>query len=189
MEVPTAPMVFTKFQSSLVGGEAMVTLPAGDVDWEVELVAVVGEGGSDIAESRAWERLAGVMVGQDLSERRAQLSGGSPQFSLAKSHAGFAPTGPAVVTIDELADPDDVELTCELDGERVQQASTADMIFGVPELVARLSRVVRLLPGDLIFSGTPPGVGMGRSPQIFLSSGSRLVSTARGVGTITQSFR
>lgn len=186
IDIPNQPMVFTKFASALVGGRCEVELPAGDVDWEAELVVVVGRGGRRISEGDAWSHLAGVMVGQDLSERRSQMSGASPQFSLAKSHAGFAPTGPAVVSVDELADPDDILLRCELDGEVVQESSTSDLIFSVPELVARLSRVVELLPGDLIFTGTPSGVGMGRDPQRFLRPGQTLVTSAKQVGTITQ---
>jgi 2,4-diketo-3-deoxy-L-fuconate hydrolase len=186
MGVPTAPVVFTKFASSLAGPDVDVKLPDGSVDWEVELVVAVGRGGRNIPESEAWERMAGVMVGQDLSERRAQLAGPAPQFSLAKSHAGFAPIGPAVVTLNELADRDSIQLWCDIDGERVQEGSTSDMVFSVPELVARLSSVVALLPGDLIFTGTPPGVGMGRSPERYLQPGQTLTSGALGVGTLRQ---
>jgi 2,4-diketo-3-deoxy-L-fuconate hydrolase len=188
-QVPSEPIIFTKFASSLCGPEETVDLPPGHVDWEVELVVVVGRLASGISEKDAWGHVAGVMVGQDLSERVLQFSGHPPQqYSLAKSFAHFGPTGPAMVTVDELDDPDDMEIRCRLNGEDVQLASTADMIFPVPALLARLSKVVTLLPGDLIFTGTPQGVGMGRSPQRYLSHGDTMESYIEGIGTIRQEF-
>jgi 2-keto-4-pentenoate hydratase/2-oxohepta-3-ene-1,7-dioic acid hydratase in catechol pathway len=158
------------------------------VDWEVELVAVIGREASGVSEDAAWSHIAGFTVGQDLSERVSQMHGGAPQFSLAKSFPGFAPMGPALVTVDELADPADLSIVCRLNGEEVQTARTTDMVFSVPELVARLSRVVTLLPGDVIFTGTPPGVGFGRSPQRFLSDGDVLESSIEGVGEMRHTF-
>ena len=129
------------------------------MDWEVELVAVIGRAASRVDESRAWEHIAGRHLGQDLSERVGQLIPPVPQFSLAKSFPGFGPTGPAVVTVDELSDPDDLAIWCELDGETMQHGRTSQMILNVPQLVAHLSSVLTLLPGDIIFTGTPSGVG------------------------------
>jgi 2,4-diketo-3-deoxy-L-fuconate hydrolase len=186
---PDTPVVFTKFASAITGPQGDIALPEGDVDWEVELVAVIGRGGRDISEARAWSHVAGLTVGQDLSERVGQMAGPAPQFSLAKSHDGFAPMGPALVTVDELDDPDDLTIECRIDGEVVQSARTSDMIFPVPELVARLSRVVELLPGDVVFTGTPPGVGFGRTPARFLQDGEELVSTVGGVGTMRHRLR
>jgi 2,4-diketo-3-deoxy-L-fuconate hydrolase len=185
---PSDPVVFTKFVSSFCGPSGVVTLPPGDVDWEVELVAVIGKEASRVPEDKAWSHVAGVTVGQDLSERASQLRGPAPQFSLAKSFAGFAPMGPAVVTLDELDDPQDLAIGSRLNGTEVQAARTSDMIFPVPELIARLSRVVTLFPGDLLFTGTPPGVGMGRSPQRFLAPGDVLESWIEGVGEMRHSF-
>lgn len=185
---PAEPMIFTKFASALTGPEGRVDLPEGNVDWEVELVLVIGATASRVAEERAWDHVAGLMVGQDLSERVSQFSGETPQFSLAKSFAGFAPTGPSVVSLDEVADPDALVLECRLNGEVVQHGTTADMIFPVPEIVARLSRVVILLPGDLVFTGTPPGVGMGRTPRRYLRPGDTLESSIQGLGTLRQHF-
>jgi 2-keto-4-pentenoate hydratase/2-oxohepta-3-ene-1,7-dioic acid hydratase in catechol pathway len=182
--VPTAPAVFTKFRSCLTGPYDTVRLPSDQVDWEVELVAVIGRRAERVAEEHAWSYVAGVTVGQDLSERAVQLSGPVPQFSLGKSFPGFGPFGPAIVTPDELADPDDLELACFLDDEVLQKGRTRDMVFSVPELVARLSAVCPLLPGDLIFTGTPPGVGMARQPPRFLGGGTTLVSTIEGVGEL-----
>jgi 2,4-diketo-3-deoxy-L-fuconate hydrolase len=185
---PTEPVVFTKFLSSFTGPVGNVVLPPGNVDWEVELVAVIGRTGKNVAEDRAWSHVAGLTIGQDLSERASQMSGPAPQFSLAKSFPGFTPMGPAVVTVDELAHPDDLAIECSINGEIVQSARTSQMIFPIPELVARLSRVVTLLPGDLLFTGTPPGVGMGRRPQRFLETGDVVESRIEGLGQMRHEF-
>jgi 2-keto-4-pentenoate hydratase/2-oxohepta-3-ene-1,7-dioic acid hydratase in catechol pathway len=195
MALPEEPLVFTKFRSSLTGPDATVRLGGERVDWEAELVVVVGSGGRDIPESAGWDAVAGLMVGQDLSDRSVQNRGHRPQFSLGKSFAGYGPTGPAVVTLDEVReghDPDALRIGCRVsddDGERVlQDGTTAAMIFPVPVLVAKLSRIVELLPGDLIFTGTPSGVGAGRDPQEFLRPGQVLTTEIEGVGTLRQRF-
>ncbi len=185
---PSEPVVFTKYASSLAGPQTTVALPSAWVDWEVELVVVVGRGGRNIPASAGWARMAGVCVGQDLSERRRQHAGPAPQFSLAKSFEGFSPTGPALVTIDELPDPDRLEISATIDGKTVQHAWTSDMIFPVPELIERLSTVVELFPGDLIFTGTPAGVGAGASPPRYLQPGNVLRSRIADVGELTQTF-
>jgi 2-keto-4-pentenoate hydratase/2-oxohepta-3-ene-1,7-dioic acid hydratase in catechol pathway len=185
---PSEPLIFTKFPSCVTGPYGTIALPDGHVDWEIELVAVVGTGGRDIARAKAWGAIAGVTIGQDLSERKLQLTGTPPQFSLAKSFAGFGPTGPVAVTTDELADRDDIGFECWLNNERVQRGRTSEMIFPVDDLVARLSRVCRLLPGDLIFTGTPAGVGNRRNPPRYLAEGDVLVSRFEGIGEIRQSF-
>jgi 2-keto-4-pentenoate hydratase/2-oxohepta-3-ene-1,7-dioic acid hydratase in catechol pathway len=185
---PDEPVIFTKFASSISGPNTTVVLPEGAVDWEVELVVVIGRGGRHIAADDAWSRVAGVSVGQDLSERRKQHSGPAPQFSLAKSHAGFSPIGPALVTVDELPNVDDLEISAEIDGEVVQHGRTSQLIFPVSELIARLPAVVELYPGDVVFTGTPPGVGAGRKPPRFLRPGNVLRSRIEGVGELTQRF-
>jgi 2-keto-4-pentenoate hydratase/2-oxohepta-3-ene-1,7-dioic acid hydratase in catechol pathway len=185
---PTEPMVFTKFLSSFTGPVGDIVLPPGNVDWEVELVAVIGRTGRNVSEDRAWSHVAGLTIGQDVSERASQLSGPAPQFSLAKSFPGFTPMGPAVVTPDELADPDDLAIECSINGETVQSARTSQMIFSIPELIARLSRVVTLLPGDLLFTGTPPGVGMGRRPERYLEAGDVVESRIEGLGQMRHEF-
>jgi len=182
--VPAAPAVFTKFRTCLTGPYDAVRLPSGQVDWEVELVVVIGRRAEQVAEEHAWSHVAGVTVGQDLSERSVQLAGPVPQFSLGKSFPCFGPFGPAIVTPDELDDPDDLELACFLDDEVLQKGRTRDMVFSVAELVARLSAVCPLLPGDLIFTGTPPGVVMARQPPRFLTAGATLVSTVENVGEL-----
>jgi len=180
--VPEHPPTFTKFASSLTGPEGDIELPVGNVDWEVELVVVIGRIARNVSAEEAWSHVAGLTVGQDISERVAQLVGPVPQFSLAKSHPGFGPMGPVLVTPDELDNPDDLELGCSINGETVQKGRTSDLVFPVPELIARLSDTVTLLPGDVIFTGTPSGVGLGRSPQRFLQPGDELVSYVDGIG-------
>jgi 2,4-diketo-3-deoxy-L-fuconate hydrolase len=181
---PSSPAVFTKFASCLAGPYETVRLPSDGVDWEVELVVVIGRHAEGVAEENAWSHVAGLTVGQDLSERALQLAGPAPQFSLGKSYPGFGPLGPAVVTPDELANPDDLELSCSVSEEVLQKGRTRDMVFSVPELVARLSAVCPLRPGDLIFTGTPPGVGMARKPPRFLAPGTTLISTIDGIGQL-----
>lgn len=183
------PPTFTKFVSSLTGAACEVVLPeGGNTDWEVELVAVVGRQGRYISVSDAWDYVAGLSVGQDLSERVCQLEGPAPQFSLGKSFPNFSPIGPWLVTPDEVPNRDDLELGCSIDGEIVQRSRTSCMMFSVPELISRLSQVLTLFPGDVVFTGTPPGVGWGREPQRFLQPGEVLSSWIEGIGEITQRF-
>jgi 2-keto-4-pentenoate hydratase/2-oxohepta-3-ene-1,7-dioic acid hydratase in catechol pathway len=188
LELPTAPLVFPKFVSSLTGASANVQLPRGSVDWEVEIVVVIGEVARAVEKARAWDVVAGLSVGQDLSERELQWSGPAPQFGLSKSFPGFSPMGPCLVTPDEFRDPNVLELGCELNGEVVQRGRSTDMVFGVPELIAYLSGIVTLLPGDVIYTGTPAGVGAGRKPPRFLQPGDILRSWVEGIGAITQTF-
>jgi 2,4-diketo-3-deoxy-L-fuconate hydrolase len=198
MELPENPLVFTKFPSSITGPDVDVRLSGDRVDWEAELVVVIGVGGRDIHEVDAWQAVAGLTVGQDLSDRTVQNLGKPAQFNLGKSFADYGPIGPAVVTLDEVravADPEALSVTCWLsesgsDVERVlQDGNTRDLIFTVPQLVSRLSAIVELLPGDLIFTGTPSGVGLGRDPQEFLKPGQRLTTKIEALGTLVQRFR
>jgi 2-keto-4-pentenoate hydratase/2-oxohepta-3-ene-1,7-dioic acid hydratase in catechol pathway len=188
--VPDEPTVmFTKWQSCLTGPVTEVELPeGGHTDWEVELVAVVAAYTYRVGEDRAWDHVAGLTVGQDLSERITQITGPSPQFSLGKSLPGFGPTGPWLVTSDEFADRDDLELGCSINGEQMQKGRTRDLVFSVPALISKLSDKVPLLPGDVVFTGTPAGVGLGRTPQRFLAPGDELVSYVGGIGELRQRF-
>jgi 2-keto-4-pentenoate hydratase/2-oxohepta-3-ene-1,7-dioic acid hydratase in catechol pathway len=181
---PTFPPTFTKFPTCLTGPDATVELPTDGVDWEVELVVVIGRRAHHVPETEAWAHVAGLTIGQDLSEREVQRRPPVPQFSLGKSFPGFGPTGPWIVTPDELSDPDDLRISCELNGEVVQDSRTSDLIFSVPALVDRLSSICPLLPGDLIFTGTPSGVGVARTPPRFLSDGDQLVSRIEGIGEL-----
>ncbi|HUA31808.1 MAG TPA: fumarylacetoacetate hydrolase family protein [Streptosporangiaceae bacterium] len=185
---PESPLVFTKFPTCVAGPDVTVRLPAGKVDWEVEVVAVIGRGGHRLDRAGAWEAVAGITCGQDLSERVLQLAGTPAQFCLGKSYPGFGPTGPVAVTPDELADRDDIGFASWLDGEPLQRGRTSEMIFPVDDLVARLSAVCPLLPGDLIFTGTPAGVGNRMQPPRYLRPGETLISRVDGVGEIRQRF-
>ena len=189
LDLPTTPAVFTKYVSSLTGAVDTVELPSESVDWEVELVAVIGTGGRNIPESSALEHVAGYMVGQDLSDRALQFAGGNaPQFSVAKSYKGFAPTGPWITSSDEITDPGNLSMRCSRGDEVLQHGSTSNLVFDIAHLIHHLSSVVQLYPGDLIFTGTPDGVGFGRSPQKYLLPGDELVSSIEGLGEIRQRF-
>jgi 2-keto-4-pentenoate hydratase/2-oxohepta-3-ene-1,7-dioic acid hydratase in catechol pathway len=183
MAVPGVPATFTKFPASLSGPFDDIEIVNGSIDWEVELVAVIGRRADRVDEADAWAHVAGLTVGQDISDRALQFAAGA-QFSLGKSRRGFGPMGPWIVTVDELTDPDDLALGCSVDGETMQDARTSDLIFGVPQLIAELSAVLPLLPGDVIFTGTPAGVGATRQPARFLQKGEVLDSWIEGIGTI-----
>lgn len=186
----TEPPVFTKFPSCIVGPYCDITLPEGGrTDWEVELVAVIGQRAHRVPIGDALNFVAGYAVGQDISERTLQMAATPPQFSLGKSLPGFGPIGPWLVTLDEFDDPNDLELGCAIDGEQVQLGRTRDLIFSVPALVSKLSHTIPLLPGDVIFTGTPSGVGLGRNPQRFLRPGELLVSHIEGIGELRHHFR
>lgn len=186
LAIPEEIQVFTKWSSAFTGPIAEVKLVPGDlIDWEVELVVVIGKGGRDIAEADAWDHVAGLTMGQDISARRHQ-GRGTRQFSLAKSYRNYAPMGPYVVTPDELADRNDIKLGSSVDDEVMQDGRTADMIFPVPRAIADLSKIVELYPGDLIWTGTPAGVGQGR--KRYLRAGERLDSWIDGVGRMSQTF-
>ena len=189
LELPERPMVFTKFPAAVTGPYAPIVRPAGSVDFEVELVAVIGRRAENVPAERAWSHVAGLTAGQDLSERELQLSGPPPQqFNMGKSFTGFAPIGPALVTPDEFADPDDIEIGCLINGVQMQKARTNDMVFPIPELIAFLSSVLPLLPGDLIFTGTPSGIGWARTPRRLLQVGDELVTEVEQVGQMRHTF-
>lgn len=183
MAIPEVPATFTKFPESLSGPFDDIPITGTSIDWEVELVVVIGRDARHVPSERAWEHLAGVTVGQDISDRHLQFAAGM-QFSLGKSRVGFGPMGPWVVTPDELPDPNDLALGCSVDGEVVQDARTSDLIFDVPTLVAELSSVLQLRAGDVVFTGTPSGVGMTRQPARSLAPGQVLESWIEGVGTL-----
>ncbi|MBW4032925.1 MAG: fumarylacetoacetate hydrolase family protein [Acidobacteria bacterium] len=182
------PVTFTKFPSSLTGPVAHVQLSSATVDWEVELVVVIGAQCDFVKRDAAWTHVAGAMVGQDLSDRTVQAVGAKPQYSLAKSFRGYSPTGPWVTTTDELSSRDDLAIQCSLSGEVMQSSRTSSLIYDIPELIERLSAICTLFPGDLIFTGTPAGVGNARSPKRFIGSDDVLVSTIEGLGELTTTF-
>ena len=185
----TEPPVFTKFPSCITGPTGDIEMPPeGHVDWEVELVPVLGRRAWQVSADRALEVVAGYAVGQDVSERILQMASTPPQFSMGKSLPSFGPVGPWVVTLDEFDDPNDLALGCEINGEPVQDARTSQLIFSVPALIASLSSRLPLLPGDVIFTGTPSGVGLGRTPPRWLADGDVLTSHIEGIGQMRHRF-
>lgn len=193
LAIPDSPVVFTKFASSVVGPDVDVTLPSDTVDWEAELVVVIGSGGRNIAADDAAAHIAGYTVGQDLSERTVQWLGSPAQFSVGKSFEAFAPTGPVLVTAAEIGNPENLKISTVIHGTgglatTVQSGRTDQLIFGIPSLVAWLSAIVELRPGDLIFTGTPPGVGAAMDPKRFIRDGERVVTEIENIGSIEQRF-
>jgi 2,4-didehydro-3-deoxy-L-rhamnonate hydrolase len=188
LEVPEWPMVFTKYVSSFAAPTGVITLPTDTVDWEVELVVVVGRTAFHVHRDQGWDYVAGLTLGQDLSERTTQLLGQLPQMSMGKSFPGFSPTGPFLVTPDEFDDPENLQLSCLLNEDVMQKASTADLVHTVPKLIAELSSVLPLSPGDVIFTGTPEGVGHTRKPPRYIRPGDVLVSRLEGVGEMRHTF-
>lgn len=187
MEVPEVPLVFTKFPSCIVGPTADVELRADAGDYEAELVVVIGRSGRDIDAADAWDHVLGVTVGQDISDRALQFAASPPHFDLGKSRDTYGPTGPFLVSPDLLDDRDDLPITCAVNGETRQDSSTGHMIFDVPDLIAYVSSIVTLAPGDLIFTGTPDGVGA--TTGQFLAPGDVVTTTITGVGTLENRCR
>lgn len=175
MPVPAEPVIFNKWTSAIVGPNDDVKIPKGSekTDWEVELGIVIGEGGSDISEADAMKHVAGFCVINDVSERAFQLEG-TGTWDKGKGCDTFGPTGPWLVTPDEVGDFNDLGIWLEIDGKRYQNGSTSTMVFKVPHLIAYCSRYMSLQPGDIISTGTPPGVGLGFNPPIYLKGGEEM---------------
>ena len=182
MDVPDNPLVFTKFPSCLVGPTADVELRSDLVDYEGELVVVIGRGGKDIDRADAWDHVVGLTVGQDISDRAVQFAAKPPHFDLGKSFDTFGPIGPVVVSPDSV-DRDRLHIVTEINGEVRQDGTTDAMIFDVPTLVSYLSRVATLTTGDLIFTGTPDGIGAAQGT--FLADGDVITTRIDGIGTLT----
>ena len=183
MDVPTNPLVFTKFPSCIVGPTADVELRSDGVDYEGELLVVIGQGGKDIAERDAWNHVVGLSVAQDISDRPAQFAAKPPHFDLGKSFDTFGPMGPVVVSLDEVPDKDNLRIVTKVNDEVRQDATTASMIFDVPTLIQYLSRITTLVTGDVIFTGTPEGIGATQGK--FLHDGDVISTTIDGIGTLT----
>jgi 2-keto-4-pentenoate hydratase/2-oxohepta-3-ene-1,7-dioic acid hydratase in catechol pathway len=183
MSVPTEPILFMKATSAICGPNDNVILPRGSQksDWEVELGVVIGKPGSYIPIEEAFDHVAGYCVINDLSERAFQLEG-TGQWVKGKSADTFGPTGPWLVTADEIADPQKLHLWLEVDGHRYQDGNTATMVFGVAHLVSYLSNFMSLQAGDIISTGTPPGVGLGQKPPVYLRPGNVMELGIDGLG-------
>jgi len=184
MPIPTEPVVFMKATSAIIGPNDDVLLPAGSKkgDWEVELAFVIGKTARNVSESNALEHVAGYTICNDVSEREWQLEHGS-QWSKGKSFDTFAPIGPWLVTKDEIKDPHNLPMWLDLNGKRMQTGNTNTMIFGIEKLISYLSYFVTLNPGDIVSTGTPPGVGMGIKPEaVYLKAGDQMRVGIDGLG-------
>ena len=187
MKVPAEPVIFMKATSSICGANDDIVIPRGGtkVDWEVELGVVIGTAAKYVSEADALACVAGYCVVNDVSERAFQLEG-TGQWVKGKSADTFGPIGPWLVTSDEVADPQNLALWLDVDGTRCQNGSTRTMVFGVRQLVSYVSRFMSLQPGDVIATGTPPGVGLGKKPPVFLKAGSRMRLGVEGLGEQNQ---
>jgi 2,4-diketo-3-deoxy-L-fuconate hydrolase len=185
LDIPPSPLVFTKFPSSVGPPCADVTLTNDCTDWEVELVLVVGAGGRNITQAKAWEHIAAICVGQDISNRVEQFTTNPPQFCLGKSYENHTVYGPWVVDAQSVPHKDSLDISCTVNGREVQSSNTGDLIFSVSEIVEYLSNIVELYPGDIIYTGTPSGIGNSRKPPEFLHKGDVIVSRLESVGSIT----
>ncbi|MBW6417443.1 fumarylacetoacetate hydrolase family protein [Celeribacter sp. PS-C1] len=187
MELPKEPVIFAKYTSAICGPNDPILIPRGaeKVDWEVELGLVIGKPAKYVSEDKALEHLAGYCLVNDVSERGFQLERAG-QWSKGKSSDNFGPVGPWLVTPDEIKDPDDLAMWCDVNGERMQDGTTATMIFKPAYLISYLSQFFTLHPGDIISTGTPAGVGMGKSPQQYLKDGDVVELGIEGLGTQRQ---
>jgi 2-keto-4-pentenoate hydratase/2-oxohepta-3-ene-1,7-dioic acid hydratase in catechol pathway len=184
--IPKDPVLFSKYATALIGhGEAIVLPPVShEVDYEAELVIVVGKRGRNVKANAAAEYVAGYTVGHDVSARDWQLKKDGKQWMVGKTFDTFAPTGPVLVTADEVPDPHKLPIRLRLNGQTMQDSNTKQMIFSVGDLLAYLSQVFTLEPGDLIFTGTPPGVGFARKPPVFLKGGDVVEVEIEGLGVL-----
>lgn len=190
LPTPAFPFAFTKTLPSLTGPAGVVIAESDFVDWEAELVVVIGRRARHVGVDDAWAHVAGVTGGQDISDREVQgRLGLNSQPTLGKSSPGFGPTGPFLVTPDEFPDRDAVPFTGMVNDEVVQKGNTSDLLFTVPRLVSYLSSMLELRPGDLIFTGTPEGTGFGRVPPSYLADGDVLTTTFEGIGTMRHTIR
>ncbi|WP_294221146.1 fumarylacetoacetate hydrolase family protein [uncultured Shimia sp.] len=183
LEVPKEPILFMKATSAIVGPDDPVILPRGSEksDWEVELAVVIGKAAKYVSKDDALSHVAGYTIANDVSERSYQIERGG-QWTKGKSCDSFGPLGPWLVTPDELGDVQDLGLTLDVNGARAQTGNTASMVFGVAEIISYLSEMMTLHPGDVIATGTPPGVGMGFKPPRFLQAGDVMELSIEGLG-------
>jgi 2-keto-4-pentenoate hydratase/2-oxohepta-3-ene-1,7-dioic acid hydratase in catechol pathway len=184
--VPSEPILFSKYSTSLIGQDATILLPSvsSEVDYEAELVVVIGTGGRDIERGDAWRHVAGYTIGHDVSARDWQLNKPGKQWMAGKTFDTFAPVGPVLVTTDEIPDPHALGIRLRLNGRTMQDSNTSQLVFQIDEVIAYLSQIFTLEPGDLIFTGTPPGVGMARKPPVWLKDGDVVEVEIDGLGTL-----
>lgn len=185
LPVPTTPVVFFKMTTAIIGPGEAIVLPRNSTqpDYEAEFAFVIAKGGYRIPASAWKEHVYGYTIVNDVSARDVQSA--TSQWSLAKSFPTFCPIGPAIVTADEIADPHALAIGLTIDGEVMQNSSTKELVFGIPQLVEYISSITPLLPGDIVSTGTPPGVGLGRTPKRWLKPGETVTVTVQGLGSLT----
>lgn len=186
MGPPSEPILFSKYPTALIGHQGEIVLPESstEVDYEAELVVVIGQGGRHIPRDHAMRHVAGYAVGNDVSARDWQLHKPGKQWMVGKTFDTFAPVGPALVTTDEVPDPHGLGIRLRLNGKTMQDSNTSQLIFPVDYIVSYLSQIFTLEPGDLIFTGTPPGVGMARKPPVWLQPGDVVEVEIDRLGTL-----
>ena len=185
MEIPTTPVVFFKVTTAIVGPGDAIVLPKNSTqpDYEAEFAFVIGKGGYRIPASAWRDHVYGYTIVNDVSARDVQFA--SSQWSLSKCFPTFCPLGPAIVTADEIPDPHALDIQLEIDGEKLQHSNTRELVFKIPDLIEYLSSITPLLPGDIISTGTPPGVGLGRNPKRWLKPGETVTVSIDGLGSLT----
>jgi len=190
MDIPTEPVVFNKFPTTVAAHEEDVVLPkvSEKVDYEAELVVVIGRPCKQVSKEEALDYVAGYCTGHDVSARDWQIGKPGGQWLSGKTFDGFAPFGPTLVTADEVGDPGNLSVKLRLNNETMQDSSTKQLIFNIDELVSYLSGICTLLPGDVIFTGTPPGVGMARKPPVFLKDGDVVEVEIEKLGVLRNKF-
>ena len=183
MDLPPEPVIFMKATSAICGPNDAVEIPRGSEksDWEIELGVVIGKRAKYVEQSEAMDYIAGYCITNDVSERHYQLERAG-QWTKGKSHDTFGPTGPWLVTRDEVADPHNLAMWLEVNGKRYQDGNSNTMVFKIDEIIAFLSRFMTLEPGDIISTGTPPGIGNGQTPPVFLKAGDELRLGIEGLG-------
>ena len=185
MAIPATPVVFFKLQSAIIGPGEPIVLPKNSTepDYEAEFAFVIGKGGYRIPASAWRDHVYGYTIVNDVSARDVQFS--TTQWSMSKSFPTFCPIGPAIVTADEIPDPHTLQISLTIDDEQLQNSNTRELVFKIPELIEYLSSITPLLPGDIVSTGTPPGVGLGRTPKRWLKPGETVSITVEGLGTLT----
>ena len=185
MEIPTTPVVFFKLATAIIGPGDAIVLPKNSTqpDYEAEFAFIIGKGGFRIPASSWREHVYGYTIVNDVSARDVQFA--TTQWSMSKNFPTFCPLGPAIVTADEIPDPHNLQISLSIDGERLQNSNTCELVFNIPALVEYLSSITPLLPGDIISTGTPPGVGFGRIPKRWLKPGETVTVTIEGLGSLT----
>ncbi|MFC5471514.1 fumarylacetoacetate hydrolase family protein [Cohnella suwonensis] len=188
MQVPKVPVLFPKYNNCLTGHGDEVVIPdeVSQCDYEVELAVVIGKKAKKVSKETAMDYVFGYTVLNDVSARNIQLN--EPQWTRGKAIDGFAPLGPWIVTADEIENPGNLSISLKLNGETMQNSNTKELIYDIPYLVSFLSNTITLQPGDIISTGTPPGVGMGQRPQVWLKPGDVVEATVEGIGTLRNTF-